>query len=148
MKITVWLATMDRRTWTTAAEVLILAGIVWIAPGALVRILVGIPLLAHVGYLALTSLPMGVVPRRAEGGQSRRHYDLRERVVRFLEEVRRVEHYAEQARVGGIARKEIDEQVRSAQRRVMNAAVAVAQATGRSSDPEPKVDGALFPGAT
>lgn len=145
MKISIWLATMDRRTWITSAELLTLFGIMWTAPGAVVRLFVGIPLLAHVGYQALTSLPMGIVPRRPEGGQPRRHYTLRERIVRFLDEVRRVEDYADRARMAGLDEKEVDENLRAAQRRVMTAAAAVAQAIGRPSSADAQVDPYLSP---
>lgn len=131
MKVSVWLVTRERTTWITAAEILAL-GIVLFAPsGAGVRILFGLPLLVHVGYKALTSLPMGSVPGRPERGQPRRHYDLRARVVRFLAEVQRVEEYAHRAEVARLPRREVDEFLFSGQRRVMAAAKEVAKQTGK-----------------
>jgi len=130
------MATRERETWTTAAAVLGLGLILTAAPGALVRLLVGLPLLVHVGYRALTSLPMGAVPRRPERGQSRRHYDLRARVVRFLDEVRRAEDFAERARTGGSAASEVERQLWAAQNRVMSAATEVAKATGQMVEPD------------
>lgn len=131
MRIRVWLATRERESWITAAEVLLL-GIVLITPsGPAVRLLFGMPLLIHVGYKALTSLPMGSVPARPARGQPRRHYDLRARVVRFLDEVKRAEDYAQQAEVAGLPDLEVKEQLFTAQQRVMSAARAVAKESGR-----------------
>lgn len=131
MKVSVWLATWERATWTTAVEILGL-GIVLLTPsGPGVRMLFGLPLLVHVGYKALTGLPMGAVPRRPEGGQPRRHYDLRARVVRFLSEVKRVEDYAHRAELSGLPRREVEEFLFTGQRRVMAAAKEVAKQTGK-----------------
>jgi hypothetical protein len=137
MRITVWIAKMERETWVTAAEILGLALIVIAAPVAVIRVLLGVPLLAHLGYRALTSLPMGLVPRRPERGQPRQRYDLRARVVRFLDEVRRAEDLAERSRVGGPADSDMEQQMWAAQKRVMAAAAEVAKATGRSGKPGP-----------
>lgn len=131
MKVRVWLATRERVTWFTAAEILGL-GILLLAPsGPGVRMLFGLPLLVHIGYKALTSLPMGSVPGRPERGQSRRHYDLRARVVRFLDEVKRVEDYAHHAELSGLPRRDFEEFLFTGQRRVMAAAKEVAKQTGR-----------------
>lgn len=131
MKVSVWLTTREPTAWITAAEVLGL-GIVLLTPsGPGGRMLFGLPLLVHVGYKALTSLPMGSVPRRPEGGQPRRHYDLRARVVRFLDEVKRVEDYAQHAELSGLPKREVDEFLFTGQRRVMAAAKEVAKQTGR-----------------
>lgn len=124
---------MERETWITAAETLGLGLILTAPPGAVVRLFLGLPILAHLGYRALTSLPMGLVPRRPEQGQARRHYDLRARVVRFLDEVRRAEDLAEQSRVGGTLEPDVEKQMWAAQKRVMAAAAEVAKATGRSA---------------
>lgn len=132
MRITVWLAAREFDTWITGAEVLVLALILWAGPGGLIRLGLGLPLLAHVGYRALTSLPMGAVPRRPERGQARRRYDLRARIVRFLDEVRRAEDFAERARVGGSSKGELEQQLWAAQKRVMSAASEVAKATGQA----------------
>jgi hypothetical protein len=131
VKVSVWLVTRERTTWITAAEILAL-GLALVTPsGAGVRMLFGLPLLVHIGYKALTSLPMGSVPGRPERGQPRRHYDLRARVVRFLDEVKRVEEYAHRAEVANLPRREVDEVLFSGQRRVMAAAKEVAKQTGK-----------------
>jgi hypothetical protein len=143
MRITVWMLTRERRTWLTAAEILVVGLIVLIAPAAVVRLLIGLPIVVHLGYQALTSLPMGVVPRRKEGGVHRRRYDLRARVVRFLDEVKRVEDYADRARISGLKEDDVEDYLHVAQRRVMTAAAAVAQATGRWTESRPFLDGTL-----
>jgi len=132
VKVTVWLLTRERETWITGVEVLLL-GIVLIVPSnVLVRLLFGIPLLVHVGYRALTSLPMGSVPGRPPRGQQRRRYDLRVRVVRFLEEVKRLEDYAQQAEVAQLPEREVREVMFTGQQRVMAAARQVARQTGQT----------------
>lgn len=132
MKVSVWLATRERETWITATEILLLGLLLLTPTGTTVRLLFGLPLLVHVGYKALTSLPMGQVPGRPESGQPRRHYDLRARVVRFLDEVRRVEDYAQRAEVAGLPDREVEEFLFTAQRRVMAAAKEVARESGRN----------------
>lgn len=101
-----------------------------------VRLFVGLPLLVHLGYTALTSLPIGSIPGRPAGAQHRRNQDLRARVVGFLNEVRRVEEYAQRAKTAGWSAKEVQANMRAAQQRMMAAASHVAEATGRST-PEP-----------
>lgn len=143
MRITVWMASRERRSWLTAMEVLAIGLIVVVAPGAAVRLLIGLPIVVHLGYQALTSLPMGHVPRRKERGAPRRRYDLRVRVVRFLDEVKRVEDYVGRARVSGLPEHDVENYLHTAQRRVMTAATAVAQASGRWQHAEPFLDGTL-----
>jgi len=132
VRFSVWLVTRERDTWVTAAEILLLGLVLLVPSGAAVRIIFGLPLLVHVGYRALTSLPMGKVPGRPERGQPRRHYDLRLRVVRFLDEVKRVEDYAQRAELSSLSDREVDEFLFTGQRRVMAAAKEVAKETGRS----------------
>lgn len=143
MKVSVWMATRERRTWLTASEILTLGLILVTGAAAPVRLLIGLPIVLHLGYLALTSLPMGAVPRRKEGGMPRRRYDLRARVTRFLDEVKRTEDYVGRARFAGMPDGEVDDYLYSAQRRVMTAAAAVAQASGRWHETEPFLDGTL-----
>lgn len=130
MKITVWLATRERFTWITAMELLGLTAVLLTAPATWLRVLLGLPLLAHVGYRALTSLPMGAVPRRPERGQPRERYDLRATVVRFLDEVRRLDEFASRAEMAARPEMEREEMMRTAKARLMLAATQVAQATG------------------
>lgn len=134
IKITVWLITRERATYITAAEVLGLALVLFATPGSTLRLLVGLPLLAHLGYTALTSLPLGMVPGRPEGSkQERRNQELRTRVVAFLNEVRRVEEYAQRARLAGHRGRKVEESLRAAEHRMMAAAADIAKATGRST---------------
>lgn len=111
------------------------------APAGFIRLVVGLPLLTHLGYKALTSLPMGEVPGRPEGAKrERRNQDLRSRVVVFLNEVRRVEEFAQRAKLAGHPTRELESTLRSAQQRMMAAAAQVAKETGRSAlatDPPP-----------
>lgn len=133
MKISVWLVTRERGTWITAAEIMGLGLLLLTDAGPTVRLLLGLPLLVHVGYRALTSLPMGLVPGRPERGQPRRRYDLRARVVRFLDEVKRAEDYAQRAELAGWPDREVEEYLFRAQHRVLAAARDVANVTGRQN---------------
>lgn len=138
MKIRIWLLTRERETWITATELLGLALILLTDAGGVLRLLVGLPLLGHVGYKALTSLPMGRVPGRPDGSKSvRRNLDLRSRVVGFLNEMRRVEDFAHQAVVGGRPQKELERDLVWAKKRMMAAAEEVVRAAGRPVVPSP-----------
>jgi len=131
VKIRIWLVTRDRETWITAAEILVLALVLLAIPGTLVR-LVGFVVLAHLGYQALTSLPLGMIPGRPEGtSQHRRNQDLRSRIVGFLNTVRTVEEYAQRVRLAAGPHAEMDRSLRAAQMRVMNAAADVVKAMGK-----------------
>lgn len=92
----------------------------------------GLLVLAHVGYRALTSLPLGQVPGRPPGAQTRSNLHLRSRIVGFLNEVRRVEDYVARARTAGRPRAEVETHLRTAERRLMAAAAEVAKVTGRA----------------
>lgn len=132
IKITVWLVTRERRTLITAAELLVLWIVLFVVDGGVLRLLVGIPLFLHVGYLALTSLPLGEVPRRPDSArEERRNQDLRSRIVGFLNEVRRAEDYARRARVGGWPESEVEENLRLARERAMSAAASAVKVMGR-----------------
>jgi hypothetical protein len=131
MKIRLWLVTWERGTWITLAEIVAL-GLLMVAQGTAVTQLVGLAILAHLGYTALTSLPLGEIPGAPDGAKRlRRNQDLRSRVVGFLNEVRRVESYVQQAEVGGRPRGELDKDLHWARQRMMNAAAEVAKAAGR-----------------
>jgi hypothetical protein len=145
VKISIWLLTRERETWITGAEILGLAAVLVVTSTGWLPLLVGVPLLVHVGYKALTSLPMGQVPGRPEGSkQVRRNQDLRSWVVGFLNEMRRMESIAHQASVGGRSRKDIEKDLRWAKKRLMATAAEVAKAAGRVRppvrDPEPDAD--------
>ena len=132
MKITVWLVTRERSTYVTAAELSLLAGLLFWAPDGAIRLVFGLPLLAHVGYTALTSLPMGAIPRRpSTSKRSRQNLELRSHVVGFLNEVRRVEEYAQRARMGEISKREAQGNLMAAQTRLLLSASEVAKSVGR-----------------
>lgn len=131
MRITVWVATRDRTTWLTTAEVSALAFLLTAASPAL-RVWIGLPLLAHLGYRALTSLPIGQIPGRPAGAaRQRRNQHLRTRVVAFLNEVRRAENYSLRADRTGAIPDEIEENLERARRRMMVAASEVTKVAGR-----------------
>ena len=133
MKITVWLLTRERDTWITGAESLGLLLVVLTAPGVFAR-LAGVLLLTHVSYKALTSLPMGKVPRRPEGSKAiRRNQDLRTRVVGFLNEMKRAEDYAHQAEVARRPNDQFERDMAWARKRMMAAAAEVVKTAGRRS---------------
>jgi hypothetical protein len=135
MKITVWMVTRTRETWITSAELLVLGLVLYSGPGAVIRLLIGLPLLVHVGYTALTALPMGLIPGRPVGTTlERRNQNLRSSVIGFLNEVRRVEDHAQRASVAGRPPAELDEYLRTAGKRMMSAAAEVVKVTGRVSD--------------
>lgn len=138
MRITVWLATRDRSTWIALAEGLLLAWIVLSGPGRLVRLVVGLPLLAHLAYTAMTGLPVYAIPGKPTGAKRDRvNQDLRSHVVGFLNEVRRVEEYAQRAKTAGLPSQEVQDNLAVAQRRMMSAAAQVVKVTGRSVREEP-----------
>lgn len=136
MKITVWLATRDRWTWIALAEVLALAVLLTLAVESQLARLFGFALIAHLGYTAMTGLPMGSVPGRPAGRQARRNLDLRTQVVAFLREVRRVDEYAQRARLSGLPAEEVETNLRAGEQRLMAAAVRVAKVARRPPAPE------------
>ncbi len=138
IRITVWLATRDRPTWIAAGEVLAVSLILLFASHWALARLVGLAFLAHLGYSAMTSVPIGEIPGRPSGAaRQRRNLDLRARVVGFLNEVRRVEAYAERARVSGLPSSEIERNLHTAQRRMMAAAAEVVKCSGRAPGAAP-----------
>lgn len=140
MKKTLWLARLDRPTWIAAAEWVTLGLILLAGPGKWIRLLVGLPVLTHLAYTTMTSLPIGEIPSRPEGTtRVRQNQDLRTCVIGFLNEVRRVEDYANRARTAGLPTEAVDQSLQRGQRRIMVAASQVAKFTGKAL-PDP-VDG-------
>lgn len=134
IKITVWLLTRERRTLITLAELVALWIVLFVVDGGALRLLVGVPLFLHVGYLALTSLPLGEVPRRPDNvTRERRNQDLRSQIVGFLNEIRRAEDYAHRARVAGWPEDEVEENLRLARERAMEAAASAVTVMGRQA---------------
>jgi len=102
-------------------------------PGLAIRLFVGLPVVAHLGYRAATALPMGMIPGRPEGSkQVRRNQDLRSWIVRFLNEVKELEDYLARARTGNWTAPEVEERIRVGRQKVMAAATKVAEAVGRT----------------
>lgn len=137
MKVRIWLVTLERSTWITGAELIGLTAILLAGPPWYVRLLIGIPLLVHVGYHALTSLPLGMVPRRPDDTRAphRRNQDLRSRVIGFLNDIRNIEAYAQRAAMGDMPRADVEVTLRKAQEKMMRAAAEMVTVVGRSTLP-------------
>ena len=133
MKFSIWLVTRERQTWIAAAEVLGLMAILWTATESLLPRLVGFALVAHLGYTAMTGVPIGRIPGRPPRGQPRRNLDLRAQVGAFLREVRRVDEYAQRSRVAARPPDQQDEGLRSGEHRLMAAAARVAKVATRGT---------------
>ncbi len=139
MKLRIWLVTRDRETWFTGTEIVGLA-LLLLSGSDTVRFLFGLPLLAHIGYRALTSVPLGQIPGRPEWAkQVRRNQDLRSRVVGFLNEMRRVEDLAHHSRIGGRAPAAVEKDLIYAKKRMMEAATEVVRAAGKADPVERNV---------
>jgi hypothetical protein len=95
--------------------------------------MVGVPVLAHLGWTALTSIPLGAVPGPPPGiGERRRNHHLRYRVVAFLNEVQRVEEFVQGARSAGLPRQEVERNLRSAEHRLRSTAAEVVKVAGQA----------------
>jgi len=80
----------------------------------------------------MTSLPAGQIPGRPSSrAEKRKNYQLRARVGAFLNEVKRMESYVQRARSGGVPRNEVKQQLRTAEKRLIDQATQVAKATGK-----------------
>ena len=113
-------------------------------PGRWIRIIVGLPILAHLGYTAMTSLPMGAIPSRPIGAKRlRRNQDLRSHVIGFLNEVRRVEEYAQRARDAGLPQKHVERALQDARERMMAAAAQAVGHVGKATKPPPELEAEL-----
>ena len=140
IKLTIWLVTLERSTWIRGAEILGLALIIIVAPPWPFRLAVGLPLLVLLGYGALTSLPLGMIPRKPDGAkQDRRNQDLRSRVVGFLNDVRGLEAYVQRARISDLPRSELEANLRKAQQKLMRSAADMVTVMGKApiEAPEP-----------
>ena len=134
IKRSIWIPVWERETWITLAEILVLS-LVIITPGTAIRLLIGLPLLFHLGWTTLTSLPVGKIPGPPKGiSERRRNHDLRTRVVAFLNEVQRVERYVQQAEETGLPQSKLGESLRSAERRMLATAEEVVKLTGRAPE--------------
>jgi hypothetical protein len=103
------------------------------APGGWASLLLGVPVLAHLGWSALTSVPVGAVPGPPPGiGERRRNHHLRYRVVAFLNEVQRVEDFMQGAKSAGLSRHEVERNLRSAEHRLRSTAAEVVKVVGQA----------------
>lgn len=132
MKVRIWLVTRERSSWIAAAEILGLLLVLLLAVDSTLARLVSFALLGHLGYTALTGLPMGEVPGRPAGGQPRRNLDLRMQVVAFLREVRRVDEFAHRAQLAGVPSHQLEADLRAGEQRLLQAAARVAKVTRTS----------------
>lgn len=127
-----WIAVRERSTWILAGEIGVLAIVLLTAPGGWIALLVGIPVLGHLGWSALTSVPTGAVPGPPAGlSERRRNHHLRYRVVAFLNEVQRVEDFAQRARTAGLPRAEVARNLNSAEQRLRDTAAEVVKVAGQ-----------------
>lgn len=110
---------MGNRTALTVLEVLALAAVLLLAPSPALRVVLGLPLILHLGWRVISSVPVGGIPGPPPGvGERRRNHRLRYRVVEFLREVKRIEAYARQAGDGAVAPREVESNLRGAERRL------------------------------
>ena len=140
MKIRIWLVTRERSTWIAAGELAVIAVLFALSVESALVQLFGFGLLAHLGYMAMTGLPMGQVPGRPAGGQPRRNLDLRAQVVAFLREVRRVDEYAQRAKISGLPPDQVEASLRVGEQRLMAAAAKVARVTRRPAMQPPSLE--------
>jgi hypothetical protein len=137
VRLKAWLAEKERSTWIAAIEIVVVGLILIMAPGSEVGRIVAVALLAHLGYTALAGLPVRASKREAEVEPTpeRAQSQLQEHVVRFVNEVRRVEAYTDHTRDSGVSRSEVEKNLRAAQREMMDAAAEVMQLTGAARRP-------------
>lgn len=103
------------------------------AAGTTGSLIVGIPLLAHLGWTALTSLPVGKVPGPPPGVEERRrNHQLRYRVVAFINEVQRAERFAQRAEARRLPPQEVEKNLRLAENRILDIAGEVVDHVGRT----------------
>lgn len=121
--------------WVTVAEALYLALLLVIGPGVWVRVVIGLPILAHLAYTRLASLPRDeepTLPKSVDG--RRRNYELRKRVEEFLNEVKRMERYAVRAKAAGLPRSEVEDNLRSVEKRLHATVAEVPKVVGRGRE--------------
>lgn len=132
MKFSVWISTREPRTWAMLSETIVLGALLALPAEATIRLVVGLPLLAHLAWSALTSLPAGTIPGRADGAEVRSNHHLRSRVVTFLTEVQRMEKYMRDARAAGLPTSEVRKNLQWADTRLQATTAEVVKALGRS----------------
>jgi hypothetical protein len=111
----------------------VLGAVLVAASGGSLALLVGGPILLHLGWSALTSVPVGAVPGPPPGlGERRRNHHLRYRVVAFLNEVQRVEEFVQSSKSAGLPRHQVEKNLRSAEHRLRSTAAEVVKVVGQA----------------
>jgi len=124
---------MERGTIITIAEVTALIVLLLLDPPSTARILVGIPLVLHLGWSAATSLPIGRVPGPPPGvGERRRKHLLRYQVVAFLNQVQQVESLVEERNGSTKPRRSVEQELEVAENRLKEIAGDIVKVAGRS----------------
>lgn len=127
-----WMA-IERRTWIALAETVALVGLILFFRDTLVLLALGLPLVAHLAWTAVTSVPVGQIPGPPPGiGERRRNHLLRYQVVAFLDQVQRVETFAEKANTAGKPRPDLERELSVAGRRLQAIASDIVKVAGRT----------------
>ncbi len=124
---------MSFRTVVAILEVLGLTGILLFASTPVLRVIVGLPILAHLGWGVLTSVPLGGIPGPPPGvGERRRNHRLRYRVAEFLREVKRVEAFARQAQIGEVPAATAQKSLQSSEARLRDIVSEIMRVAGQT----------------
>jgi hypothetical protein len=124
---------MERGTMITIAEVAVLVVLLLLDAPSTARILVGIPLVLHLGWSAVTSLPIGRVPGPPPGvGERRRKHLLRYQVVAFLDYVQKVESLVEERNGSTKPRRSVERELEAAEHRLKEIAGDIVKVAGRT----------------
>lgn len=123
------MAEMETRTWITFGEVAALGVLLLFELPTAIRVIVGVPLLLHLGWSVLTSVPAGKIPGPPPGvGERRRNHQLRYRVVQFLNELQRLEAYTLQGDDGTVPKRELEK----AEERLQSVVTEAVRSVGRT----------------
>jgi hypothetical protein len=124
---------LGQRTWLTLLEAGAIAALLLLAPAPALRVLLGLPLLAHLAWTVLTSVPVGRIPGPPPGvGERRRNHRLRYRVVEFLREVKRLEAYARRAPEAKVPRAEVDREFKATEERLRHIVSEILRVAGQT----------------
>jgi hypothetical protein len=130
MSVTTWAAAKHGSTWVVAAEipeVLCIGLLLLMAPESLLGRMIAVVLLSHLGYTALAGMTSGA---SSASRQEVRHAPSAPVVhrpatlVRFINEVRRVDAFVQHSADSGLQRSEVEPKLREAQRQLSEAADA------------------------
>lgn len=146
MSVTTWAAAKHGSTWVVAAEVLCIGLLLLMAPQSLLGRIVAVFLLSHLGYTALAGMASGA---SSASQQEIRHapsapvVDRPATLVRFINEVRRVDAFVQHSADSGLQRSEVEPKLREAQRQLSEAADEVLRVTAakRAVEAHEEIDG-------